>query len=377
LAEANQSVTPLAAAQATPEKPRKAPAPRRRRLGLDEYTAGISAGDRTILARAITLIESSRPADRELAEQILETCKEHRNDSIRVGITGPGGAGKSSLIETLGLYLTRERQQKVAVLAFDPSSQLSGGSILGDRTRMTSLAGEEMAFIRPSPSRGSFGGVGQRTREAVLLCEAAGYRNILVETVGAGQSETAVRETVDFMVLVTLANSGDELQGVKRGVMELTDLVVVNKADGNNIDAAERARSVAQDALHFFPASPSGWTPRAITSSAKTGKGMDELWNAVLEFIDLARNNGWLMRGRRRQRRFWMREMIEQELTRRFESHPLVRQQQTELERLVSEGKTTPFMAARALLRTYFGPPTGTAYSRGPKPSRQTDAASD
>lgn len=376
MAEANQSATPQRLPSGTLEKPRRPAAPRRRRLSLDEYTAGISSGDRTILARAITLIESSRPADRELAEQILETCKAHRNDSIRVGITGPGGAGKSSLIETLGLYLVRERKQKVAVLAFDPSSQLSGGSILGDRTRMTSLAGEEMAFIRPSPSRGSFGGVGQRTREAVLLCEAAGYRNILVETVGAGQSETAVRETVDCMVLVALANAGDELQGVKRGVMELTDLVVINKADGNNIDAAERARSVAQNALHFFPASPSGWTPRAITCSAKTGKGMDELWNAVLEFIDLARNNGWLMRARRRQRRFWMREMIEQELTRRFESHPLVRQQQAELERLVSEGKITPFLAARSLLRTYFGSPAETAYPKAQRPGagRQTDS---
>ena len=235
---------------------RSSPAPRvtqkRRPLSREEYVEGILRADRTVLARAVTLIESAREVDRALAEQIVEDCLPHSGNSIRVGITGVPGAGKSSLIEALGRYLIAEQQQKVAVLAIDPSSQISGGSILGDKTRMTTLAASEMAFVRPSPSRGMAGGVAQRTREAMLLCEAAGYGNILVETVGVGQSETAVHEMVDFFLLITLAGAGDELQGIKRGVMELADLVAVNKADGANVTAAERARAEAQNALHLL-----------------------------------------------------------------------------------------------------------------------------
>ena len=245
----------------TPKAPHVAK--RRTPLSREEYTNGILRGDRAVLARAVTLIESALAADRELAEHIVEDCLPHSGHSIRVGITGVPGAGKSSLIEALGKYLIEDQKQKVAVLAIDPSSQLSGGSILGDKTRMTTLAASEMAFIRPSPSRGIAGGVAQRTREAMLLCEAAGYRNILVETVGVGQSETAVHEMVDFFLLVTLAGAGDELQGIKRGVMELADVVAVNKADGPNVAAAERARAEAQNALHFFPGAESGWTPRS------------------------------------------------------------------------------------------------------------------
>ena len=247
---------------------------RRRSLSHQQTVDGILRGDRAILAQAITLIESSRAADRELAELIVEDCLPHSGNSIRVGITGVPGAGKSSVIERLGAYLTGELGQKIAVLAIDPSSQLSGGSILGDKTRMQSLASSDMAFIRPSPSRGSLGGVAQRTREAMLLCEAAGYHNILVETVGVGQSETAVHEMVDFFLLITLTGAGDELQGMKRGVMELADLIAVNKADGANLTAAERARSEAENALHYFPRSANGWTPRALTCSAQTGKGI-------------------------------------------------------------------------------------------------------
>ena len=243
----------------TPVRPRVTQ--KRKPLSREEYVAGILRGDRSVLARAVTLIESARETDRTLAEQIVEDCLPHSGNSIRVGITGVPGAGKSSLIEALGGYLIAEQKQKVAVLAIDPSSQISGGSILGDKTRMTSLAASEMAFVRPSPSRGMAGGVAQRTREAMLLCEAAGYGNILVETIGVGQSETAVHEMVDFFLLITLAGAGDELQGIKRGVMELADLVAVNKADGANVAAAERARAEAQNALHFFPAAGSGWTP--------------------------------------------------------------------------------------------------------------------
>jgi LAO/AO transport system kinase len=341
----------------TPEAPLAGA--RRRPLNREEYVEGILRGDRRLLARAVTLIESARATDRELAEQIVEDCVGYSGHSIRVGITGVPGAGKSSLIEALGRYLIREHHQKVAVLAIDPSSQVSGGSILGDKTRMPSLAASEMAFIRPSPSKGVSGGVAQGTRETMLLCEAAGYRNILVETVGVGQSETAVHEMVDFFLLITLAGAGDELQGIKRGVMELADLVAVNKADGSNVAAAERARAEAQDGLHFFPATESGWTPRAITCSALTGEGVQELWKCVLEYFTLTRANGWFIRTRRVQQSRWMHEMIDHALRHRFDAHPAVRHSIAALERDVAEGRTTSFRAARMLLEMFACGPVG------------------
>jgi LAO/AO transport system kinase len=338
-----------------PTAPRAAA--RRAPLSRQQYIEGILRGDRSVLARAITLIESALAADRELAEQIVEDCLPHSGESIRVGITGVPGAGKSSLIEALGRYLIEEQKQKIAVLAIDPSSQLSGGSILGDKTRMAVLAASEMAFIRPSPSRGIAGGVAQRTREAMLLCEAAGYHNILVETIGVGQSETAVHEMVDFFLLVTLAGAGDELQGIKRGVMELADLVVVNKADGANVPAAERARAEAQSALHFFPGSESGWTPHALVCSALTGAGIRELWQCVLEYVTLTHANGWFARARRAQQKRWMHEMIEHALCQRFDAHPAVRHSLEALERDVAAGRTTSFRAARMLLEMYSRTP--------------------
>ena len=328
---------------------------RRRPLSRPQYLEGILAGERTILARAITLVESSRASDRLLAEQIVEDCLPHCGNSIRVGITGIPGAGKSSLIETLGRYLTEERGEKVAVLAIDPSSQISGGSILGDRTRMLTLAASPLAFIRPSPSRGSFGGVAQRTREAMLLCEAAGFRNIVVETVGVGQSETAVHGMVDFFLLVLIAGAGDELQGIKRGVMELADVVLINKADGSNLRAAERARSEAEHALHFFPASSSGWTPLALTCSAHNGTGVRELWNAILEHNSLTRSNGSLARTRQNQMRRWMHEIIDQGLRERFNHHPSIRERMAAMESQVASGQITSFHAARLLLEIYSG----------------------
>ncbi len=330
-------------------------AKRVRALSREQYREGILHGDRAVLARAVTLVESARETDRDLAEQIVEDCLPHSCHSIRVGITGVPGAGKSSLIEALGRFLIAERNEKVAVLAIDPSSQISGGSILGDKTRMPTLAASEMAFIRPSPSRGMAGGVAQRTREAMLLCEAAGYQNILVETVGVGQSETAVHEMVDFFLLITLAGAGDELQGIKRGVMELADLVAVNKADGANAVAAERARAEAQTALHFFPAAKSGWTPHAATCSALTGAGIPKLWEYVLEHAKLTRLNGWSAENRREQQRRWMHEMIDQSLRQRFDEDAAVRSRIKTLERNVAEGRTTPFRAARMLLATYSG----------------------
>jgi len=326
---------------------------RQRRLLPQQYMDGILRSDRTLLAQAITLIESSRDADRQLAEQVVEACLPYSGNSIRVGVTGVPGAGKSSVIEVLGTHLISHYRQKVAVLAIDPSSQISGGSILGDKTRMNSLASSDMAFIRPSPSRGSLGGVAQRTREAMLLCEAAGYQNILVETVGVGQSETAVHDMVDFFLLIALAGAGDELQGMKRGIMELADLVAVNKADGANLKAAERARTEAQNALHYFPASASGWRPQAHSCSAQSGKGIAELWDYVLEYSAITKANGWFDLARRDQTQKWMQEMIRDGLKQRFESHPAVKSRIETLEQEVLEGRTTSFRAARELLENY------------------------
>ena len=328
-------------------------ASRRRSLSHQQYVAGILEGHRAILAQAITLIESSRASDQELAERILEDCLPNSGNSIRVGITGVPGAGKSSVIEALGTSLIREHGQKVAVLAIDPSSQLSGGSILGDKTRMASLATRDMAFIRPSPSRGSLGGVAQRTREAMLLCEAAGFQNILVETVGVGQSETAVHDMVDFFMLITLTGAGDELQGMKRGVMELADLVAVNKADGGNLKAAERERVELQNALHYFPASASGWTAFALTCSAHTGKGIAGIWQRIQEHTALTKSNGWWARVRREQTRKWMYEIIEHGLSEHFHADAAIRKKLPVFEQEVQEGRITSFRAARALLDIY------------------------
>src|SRR5919112_1821787 len=245
----------------------------RRRLNVDDYVTGVRAGDRVVLAQAITLIESDLPADVERAAAVLDALLPHAGRSRRVGITGVPGVGKSTFIDALGMHLVRDRGELVAVLSVDPSSPISGGSILGDKTRMERLALEDASFIRPSPARGHLGGVSRRTRETMLLCEAAGYENILVETVGVGQSETAVRSMTDFFLLLMLAGAGDELQGIKRGIVEMIDGMAINKADGENKPRAERARVEYASALHLFPASPDGWTPRVLTCSALHGDG--------------------------------------------------------------------------------------------------------
>jgi LAO/AO transport system kinase len=326
---------------------------RRRRLSLSEYVEGVLGGDRTVLGQAITLIESSREEESDLAQDILEHCLSRTGNSIRVGITGVPGVGKSTVIDALGIYLTRQRGEKVAVLAVDPSSQVSGGSILGDKTRMQTLSADERAFIRPSPSSGSLGGVARRTRESMLLCEAAGYRNIIVETVGVGQSETAVRSMVDFFLLLMLSGAGDELQGMKRGIMEMTDLIAINKADGDNRDKARLAQRQYLNALHLFPPTLTGWRPRVITCSALTLEGIAGIWDVVREHNAWMKQKGWLEKMRRQQVKNWMYEVIEHGLKREFRASPKVMDALPKLEEQVLEGRLSSFRAAERLLRMY------------------------
>ena len=314
---------------------------------------GICRGDRPALAKAITLVESSRPEDRKIADQILEICQPTRMNSIRVGITGAPGVGKSTLIEALGKYLITERGENVAVLAVDPSSQLSGGSILGDKTRMPFLSSSDRAFVRPSPSRGMHGGIASRTRDAMALCEAAGYRNLFIETLGVGQSEAAVRALVDFFLLVTIPGAGDELQGIKRGVMEVVHLIAVNKADGDILPAAERARTEVESALHFLPPSASGWMPRALTCSAKVGYGVPDLWSCILRYLELTAANGWFDHARREQVRHSIREMFEQELLQMFRVDAVLQELMSALEEQIIAGQVTRTKAVRELILSF------------------------
>ena len=316
---------------------------------------GILAGDRTMLARGITLIESSAPAHQEPAQEILEACLPHTNGSIRVGITGVPGVGKSTFIEALGTHLTHERKEKVAVLAVDSTSPVSGGSILGDKTRMTRLGVDAHAYIRPSPAGSSLGGVARKTREAIVLCEAAGYRNIFVETVGVGQSEVAVAGMTDFFLLLMLAGAGDELQGIKRGIMEMTDLMAINKADGDNRVPSEAARRLYESALTLFPPHASGWRPRVVTCSSRTGEGVAAIWKIVVENHALALRSGWYGKNRRAQARKAMYEAIEAGLRDQFFSHSGVKRDLASLETDVLEGRISAYRAARQLLDLFSG----------------------
>ncbi len=319
------------------------------RLSAEQYLDGILNANRVILARAITVIESVLPADALLASDILSAVLPHTGKARRVGITGVPGAGKSTFIGQLGMHLTRDLGETVAVLSVDPSSPVSGGSILGDKTRMEELSVQPKAFIRPSPSRGHSGGVARRTRETILLCEAAGYQNILVETVGVGQSETAVRWMTDFFLLIMLAGAGDELQGIKRGVLELIDAAVVNKADGDNERKADSTRSMFANALHLFPPDASGWAPRVMTVSSLTGKGLPQIWQVVLEQRAQLEANGYLKERRKRQSLAWMHELITEELMTMFKENATVAAQLPALEEAVQESRLTPVAAARAL----------------------------
>ncbi|MDX2154094.1 MAG: methylmalonyl Co-A mutase-associated GTPase MeaB [Bryobacteraceae bacterium] len=326
---------------------------RRGRLEPQQYIDGILSGSRVTLARAITVIESDLPADAQLAAHVLDAVLPHTGRALRVGITGVPGAGKSTFIDTLGMHLIRDRGEKVAVLSVDPSSPLSGGSILGDKTRMERLAVQDHAFIRPSPSRGHLGGVARRTRETILLCEAAGYKNILVETVGVGQSETAVRSMTDFFLLLMIAGAGDELQGIKRGIIEMIDGMAVNKADGDGKPRAERARVEYASALRLFPPTPDGWRPRVLTCSALEGTGIADIWQMVLEHRTHLESKGLLEERRAVQALAWLRELLALGLEHLFRGDRRVAARLPQLEKAVREGHATPFAAARELLSLF------------------------
>lgn len=327
---------------------------RKRALTTEEYIAGILRGDITILSRAITLIESSNPGHYAQAQQIIEGCLPHAGRSVRIGITGVPGAGKSTFIEAVGDMVVR-LHHKLAVLAIDPSSERSGGSILGDKTRMASISANPDIFIRPSPSAGSLGGVARKTRETIVLCEAAGFDVIFIETVGVGQSETAVHSMVDMFLLLQISGAGDELQGIKRGIMEMADMMVITKADGENRHKAELARTQFQGALRLFPTPESDWRPKVYTCSAVTEEGLEEVWKGVEEYIEHIERNGYFRHNRNRQNKYWMYETINEALRNSFYHDPAIEERIGVLEQRVLEEKVSSFIAAKELLEMYFG----------------------
>jgi len=320
---------------------------------VEEYVKGILSGDRVLLSQAVTLVESSLPEHQETAQAIIEQCLSHSGNSIRVGITGVPGAGKSTSIDAFGMHLL-EQGHKLAVLAIDPSSERSKGSILGDKTRMEKLSMAENAFIRPSPSAGSLGGVARKTREIIVLCEAAGFDYIFVETVGVGQSETAVHSMVDFFLLIQLAGTGDELQGIKRGIMEMADGIVINKADGDNIDKANMARRQLRNALHLYPLPESGWSPEVLTYSGYYKIGIAEVWEMIHRFIAFVRENGYFDRKRKEQAKYWMFESINEQLRNGFYRDPEIAQLLSRLEDEVLQDRKSSFTAAREALDAYY-----------------------
>ena len=322
---------------------------RARQNSVNEFVTGVLNGNITFLSKAITLVESTNIKHQQKANEILNCCLPHSNKSIRIGITGVPGVGKSTFIETFGKYLTAQGK-KVAVLAVDPSSSLNKGSILGDKTRMEALVTDENAFIRPSPSGTSLGGVAQKTRESIILCEAAGFDTIIIETVGVGQSETVVHSMVDFFLLLKLAGAGDELQGIKRGIIEMADAIVINKADGENKQNAKIAKVAFNRALHLYPLKESKWQPKVLTASALHNSGIEEINNMILTYIGITKENAYFNKKRNEQNKFWLLSTIEQQLKTNFYQNPKVKSAlQKEIDNL-ENGKTTPFNAAKRLL---------------------------
>lgn len=325
-----------------------------KRPTIQQYVDGIMSGNIAMLGRAITLIESTLPAHQQMAEAIIEQCLPLSGKSVRIGITGVPGVGKSSFIEKFGSYLADELQKKVAVLAIDPTSSVSGGSILGDKTRMEQLSVHPRAFIRPSPAGKSLGGVARKTRETIYLCEAAGFDTIIVETVGVGQSETAVHSMVDFFLLLMLSGAGDELQGIKRGIMEMADALMITKADGNNIDRAKLAATEYRRAMHLLPPHASGWIPQTGICSSLTGDGMDKIWDIIEKYLLHTTVNGFFQEKRSKQAVYWMEETIGSQIRQLFFTNEAVKAAyEGYLSRLVN-GEITSYKAAEELLHIYF-----------------------
>ncbi|WP_417611490.1 methylmalonyl Co-A mutase-associated GTPase MeaB [Owenweeksia hongkongensis] len=313
----------------------------------------LSKGNRAALSRALTLVESKSQKHRKVAEELIHKALPLSGNSVRIGITGVPGVGKSTFIEAFGTYLT-SIGKKVAVLAIDPSSTKNRGSILGDKTRMNELSQNEMAFIRPSPSAGSLGGVARKTRESILLCEAAGYDVIIVETVGVGQSETAVKSMVDFFMLLMLAGAGDELQGIKRGIMEMADLLIINKADGDNARNAKRASGEYKRALHLFPANDNEWIPRVSVASAIEKTGMSDAWEVITEFENQQKNKGYFKTTRQEQALKWFEESIGELLLEKFNRNPEAQENLQQLKEKVRSEKLEPFNAANQAVDFLF-----------------------
>lgn len=326
---------------------------RNRNITLSEYVEGIEKGNVSILSQAVTLVESNLPEHFELAQEIIDKCVPKSGSSIRLGITGVPGAGKSTFIESLGMHIL-EQGGKLAVMAIDPSSERTKGSILGDKTRMEQLSAEKNAYIRPSPSAGTLGGVAQKTRETIILCEAAGFDTIFVETVGVGQSETSVHSMVDFFLLLMLSGAGDELQGIKRGIMEMADALAINKADGENVKKAQLAKTQYSNAMHLFPPTASGWKPQVLTCSAYYHEGVKEIWQMILNYVSFTRDNGYFSDRRKAQSKYWMYESLNTALKNNFYQLEGMTNNIREQEFKVLNDEMSSFKAARELMDIYF-----------------------
>lgn len=325
----------------------------RRELTAADYVEGIRKGDVSILGRAVTLVESTAEQHQAIAQEVIEKCLPYSGNSKRIGITGVPGAGKSTSIDVFGLHVLRNGG-KLAVLAIDPSSERTRGSILGDKTRMEKLAVEKDAFIRPSPSAGSLGGVARKTRETIVLCEAAGYDNIFVETVGVGQSETAVHSMVDFFLLIQVAGTGDELQGIKRGIMEMADGIAINKCDGDNVDRCRLAAAQFRNAMHLFPPTPSKWRPEVVTYSGYYELDIDKVWDMIDRYFEYVKKTGYFEHKRNEQAKYWMIETIDEQLRNHFYGMPQVAQLLEQKELRVLNNEQSSFTAARDVLDFYF-----------------------